>query len=42
MSNNHINQSGNLHMIDISEKSVTLRVATLLVALRLMIKHIHL
>ena len=27
MSNNHINQSGNLHMIDISEKSVTTRVA---------------
>ena len=27
MSNNHINQSGNLHMIDISEKSVTTRIA---------------
>tara|TARA_Y100000022_G_scaffold198580_1_gene209176 strand:+ start:641 stop:1123 length:483 start_codon:yes stop_codon:yes gene_type:complete len=27
MSNNHINQSGNLHMIDISEKSVTIRIA---------------
>ena len=27
MKNNHINQSGNLHMIDISSKEVTLRVA---------------
>tara|TARA_B100000035_G_scaffold291706_2_gene279772 strand:- start:8957 stop:9439 length:483 start_codon:yes stop_codon:yes gene_type:complete len=27
MSNNHINQSGNLHMIDVSEKEVTTRVA---------------
>ena len=27
MSNNHINQSGNLHMIDISDKSVTTRIA---------------
>ncbi len=27
MSNNHINKSGNLHMIDISEKSVTTRIA---------------
>ncbi len=28
MSNNHINQSGNLHMIDVSGKDITLRVAT--------------
>ena len=27
MSNNHINQSGNLHMIDISKKSATIRIA---------------
>lgn len=27
MSNNHINQSGNLHMIDISNKSITERLA---------------
>ena len=27
MKNNHINQSGNLHMIDISEKEITLRTA---------------
>ena len=27
MSNKHTNQSGNLHMIDVSEKSVTTRVA---------------
>ena len=27
MKNNHINQSGDLHMIDISEKEVTLRTA---------------
>ena len=27
MSNNHINQSGNLHMIDVSGKDITLRVA---------------
>ena len=28
MSNNHINESGNLHMIDVSGKDITLRVAT--------------
>ena len=27
MKNNHINQSGDLHMIDISEKEITLRIA---------------
>jgi molybdenum cofactor biosynthesis enzyme len=27
MKNNHINQSGDLHMIDISEKEITLRAA---------------
>ena len=27
MKNNHINQSGDLHMIDISEKEITLRTA---------------
>ena len=27
MSNNHINESGNLHMIDVSDKKVTTRVA---------------
>ena len=27
MKNNHINQSGNLHMIDISGKEITLRSA---------------
>ena len=27
MSNNHINQSGNLHMVDISNKSITERLA---------------
>mgnify|MGYP005712395097 FL=1 len=27
MSNNHINESGNLHMIDVSDKKVTSRVA---------------
>ena len=28
MKNNHINQSGNLHMIDISWKEITLRAAS--------------
>ena len=27
MSNNHINESGNLHMIDVSDKKITSRVA---------------
>ena len=27
MSNNHINESGNLHMIDVSDKKITNRVA---------------
>ena len=27
MSNNHINESGNLHMIDVSDKNITTRVA---------------
>ena len=27
MSNNHINESGNLHMIDVSDKKITTRVA---------------
>ena len=27
MSNNHINESGNLHMIDVSDKKITIRVA---------------
>ena len=27
MSNNHINKSGNLHMIDVSDKEITIRVA---------------
>ncbi|MEC7676870.1 MAG: cyclic pyranopterin monophosphate synthase MoaC [Pseudomonadota bacterium] len=27
MSNNHINKSGNLHMIDVSDKKITIRVA---------------
>ena len=27
MSNNHINESGNLHMIDVSDKEITTRVA---------------
>ena len=28
MSNNHINESGNLHMIDVSDKEITSRVAS--------------
>ena len=28
MSNNHINESGNLHMIDVSDKEITTRVAS--------------
>ena len=27
MSNNHINESGNLHMIDVSDKEITRRAA---------------
>ena len=28
MSNNHINKSGNLHMIDVSDKEITTRVTS--------------
>ena len=40
MKNNHINQSGNLHMIDISGKEITLRAASAMGEIVLNDKHL--